>query len=101
MRYKNTENSGKVCKSLIFGLACFCKSLKILDAKKFSGVFRKITSPGALPLAIIIRPFGARKVVPWDWSDRVLAIFNLKGLIVINQIIMLLLLKISPFGAYY
>lgn len=36
----DSENSGKVCKSLICGWKYLCKLLKILDAKKFSGVFR-------------------------------------------------------------
>jgi hypothetical protein len=34
-----TENSGKVCKSLILGGAYSHKSLILLYAKKFSGVF--------------------------------------------------------------
>jgi hypothetical protein len=38
----NTENSGKVCKSLILGGAYSHKSLILLYAKKFSGVFRII-----------------------------------------------------------
>jgi hypothetical protein len=58
--YLDSENSGNVCKSLIFDESYFCKSLKLLDTKKFSGVFSEDWLLRQNPNAYTLQIFSVR-----------------------------------------